>query len=131
KEWLTLFRIAQKRLENPPKVKRQTDEGEKEVVDEGRYLEMKNVMFDAYFDVQRCTVTANLQLYKSAPDKIQKTFESVAKNLIGLENQNGPAIHPKVRDRYAELLDDVPQLKKTYQAVGGKLFLHREGAGGP
>ena len=36
-------------------------------------------------------------------------------------------IDPEVRARYAELLDEVPQLKKAYQAAGGKLFLQRDG----
>jgi hypothetical protein len=130
KQWTTLFQIAQKRLENPPKVKRQTDEGEKEVVDEGRFLEMKNVSFDAYVDHQRCLVKANMQLQKAAPDKLQRTMDQVSENLLKLERSNGPEINPRVRERYAELLDEVPQLKKTYQAAGGKLFLHRDGAAG-
>jgi hypothetical protein len=129
KQWASLFQIAQNRLVKPPTVRRQTDEGEKEVVDEGRFLELKNVFFDAYFDHQRCLVRANMQLQKAVPDKLQRTMDQVAKNFIDLEKRSGPEINPKVRDRYAELLDEIPQLKKTYQAAGGKLFLHRDGAG--
>lgn len=130
KQWTSLFQLAQSRTAKPPTVKRQTDEGEKEVVDEGRLLELKNMAWDVYLDHQRCYVRANQQLQKAAPDKLQKTMDQVAKNFIDFENRSGPEIKDKVRDRYAELLDEVPQLKKTYQAAGGKLFLHREGAGG-
>jgi hypothetical protein len=130
KQWASLAQIAQQRLAKKPTVKRQTDEGEKEVVDEGRFQEMKNVFFDAYLDHQRCYVRANMQLYKAAPDKLQKTMDQVATNFVNLEKQSGPEINPRVREHYAELLDEIPQLKKTYQAAGGKLFLHRDGAAG-
>ena len=87
----------------------------------------KNAFFEAFFDVNRCVVKANLQLLKSNPMKLQGSLATVAGKFVDIEKQGGADINTEVRNKYVELLDEVPELKKAYQAAGGKLFLERAG----
>jgi hypothetical protein len=58
-------------------------------------------------------------------------MDDTAKRILDLEKTYAADIDPETRDLYADLLDEVPQLKKAYQASGGKLFLRQPAAGGP
>ena len=116
KEWTTLFGIQRYRLSNPPKD-----------VDPDKMKQFRNSFADAYFDVQRCLVKANLQIFKGQPpEKLQKTFDSVGKGFADMEKQI-PAgdWDPVVQNQYADFLKEVPQLLPPYKAAGGKAFLEK------
>jgi hypothetical protein len=72
-------------------------------------------------------VKANQQLLKAQPpDKLQKTFDDVAKRLLDMEKQIPVAEwKPEVQHRYADLLKDSPRMLPAYKAAGGKLFLEK------
>jgi hypothetical protein len=120
-QWTTLFKFAEGQI---TKTKDPTPEQDKK---------LKNVYFDAYFEVQRCLVQANTQLQKGNP-KLADTFANVAKKIVSLETnfkfaereKNGDGIlNSDVWEHYCDLLDKYPELKNAYKAAGGKFFLER------
>jgi hypothetical protein len=122
-QWTTLFNIHKSRLTkitpmNTPEEIRQ----------------WRNAYADAYFDVQRCLVKANMQLLNpgvpTQATKLQKTFDDVGKRFADMEKdmarQTPPTEwDPDVQHRYADYLKEVPQLLAPYKANSGKLFLER------
>jgi hypothetical protein len=118
KEWTTQVTIARNRLsKEPPK----DANGNTDNATVQRY---KNAFFDAFFEYNRCILRANMQLRKGNP-KLQATFDDIGKKFVEIERSGGPDMYPDVKALYADLLDDVPELKKAYQEAGGKLFLEK------
>lgn len=125
REWTTLFNFAQRDVS---KLKDASHEVERQT---------KSHFFDAYFDLVRCLLQANLQLRKGTA-KLPETYTDISKKLLDLETKNkllelekkGLGIMtPEVSTRYCDLLDANPELKKAYKDAGGKFFLERPGAG--
>ena len=116
-EWTFQSNLARKRLETQPK-------GEDGKPDNAAILRNKTAFFEAFFEYHRCIVKANMHLVKAGP-KLQKTFDDIGKKFADMERQNGPDMVPEVRAKYAEFLLEVPELKKAYEAAGGKLFLEK------
>jgi tetratricopeptide (TPR) repeat protein len=117
KEWTALFNIHKNRLQNPPKD-----------VSPEQTKQHRNAFADAYFDVQRCLVRANIQLLTGPNNaaKLQKTFDDVGKRFADMEKQIPVADwEPEVQHRYVDFLKEVPQLTAPYKAAGGKLFLEK------
>jgi tetratricopeptide (TPR) repeat protein len=116
KEWTTLFNIHKNRLQNPPK-----DASPEQM------KQYRNAFAEAYFDVQRCLVRANIQLLgTSNAAKLQKTFDDVGKRFADMEKQIPVADwQPEVQHQYVDFLKEVPQLAASYRAASGKLFLDK------
>jgi tetratricopeptide (TPR) repeat protein len=121
REWTTLFNLQKNRLtkitptNTPEEIK-----------------QWRNAYADAYFDVQRCLVKANVQLLKDPAQaaRLQKTYDDVGKRFADMEKdmakQNPPTEwESDVQHRYADYLKEVPALLAPYKANGGKLFLER------
>ena len=122
KEWDTIARAAGKRLETPlPK-------GPNGQPDNAALQRNRNAYYDAFFDSNRCVVVANQQLLKGNP-KLQAKFDTVGKKFAEVERAAGNDLTPEVRARYADFLAEQPELKKAYEAAGGKLFLERPPGG--
>jgi len=116
KEWTTLFNIHKNRLQNPPKD-----------VSPEQTKQHRNAFAEAYFDVQRCLVRANIQLLgTNNAAKLQKTFDDVGKRFADMEKQIPAADwEPEVQHKYADFIKEVPQLAASYQAASGQLFLKK------
>lgn len=127
-QWNSLFGVARKRLSDvqnqfekekkdppPPGSKRLT---------EADVTAAKNAYYEAFFDVNRCVVRANVQVLKGNP-KLAASLESAAKKFIDIEKLGAGHISADVQNKYADLLTEIPEMKKAYQAAGGKLFLDR------
>ncbi|WP_246522824.1 hypothetical protein [Gemmata palustris] len=115
REWGAQVGMQRNRLSNPPKD-----------ATPDQLAQFRNAFADAFFDVQRCTVTANQQLQKSQPDKLQKTYDDVGKRLTEMEKQIVAADwQPEVQNRYFEFIKANPPLLNAYKASGGKLFLEK------
>ena len=121
KEWTTLYSFATNSRRN---LKAPTPEQERQA---------DNNFFEAYFEVQRCLLQANLQLLKGNP-KLSEAIANVGKKIFDIEASNKfvekekatPGfVQPDVWNRYCDLLDKHPDLKNAYKAAGGKFFLER------
>lgn len=123
KEWGTVAAAARKQLEKPPPKDAQGNPNNAAV------LRDRNAFYDAFFDSNRCVVLANQQLLKGNP-KLQTTWDNVGKKFAEVERAAGPDLTAEVRAKYADLLADLPELRKAYEAAGGKLFLERPAVGG-
>jgi hypothetical protein len=123
-EWALQYNLARKRLSaDPPK----TAEGN---IDNAAILRNKNAFFEAYFEYHRCIVKANMQLRKGSP-KLQATFDDLGRKFFDMEKSAGEDMVPEVREKYTDLLEEIPELKKAYEAAGGKMFLERPAAADP
>jgi hypothetical protein len=121
KEWTLQFNLARARLsKEPPK-------GANDQIDNAAVQRNKNAYFEAFFEYNRCIVKANMQLRKGSP-KLQETFDSVGKKFVDVEKTAGEDMVPEVRAKYAEFLLEVPELKKAYEAAGGKQFTEKPAA---
>ncbi|HYH69476.1 MAG TPA: hypothetical protein VD866_32575, partial [Urbifossiella sp.] len=120
KGWNELAGIARSRLSQPPKKK---DADGNDVIDDAKLLQYKNDFYDAYFDSSRCILKANLQLLTTDLGKLQQKVDDTAKRFADLERTEGPNMTTAVRNRYHDLIAEVPALRKSYEAAGGKLFL--------
>lgn len=137
--WQSMFGIARTRLQKLPPLPKlpdnATDEQKKEWQEKAdarkvEELGLKNSFADAFFDFQRCSVKANLQL-RAAPtlkEKLQKSLEDAAKSFVDMEKQL-----PKIEDwdaeiqhRYVNLLNEVPAMMAEYKKLGGKVFLEKK-----
>jgi len=116
-----LFRVLQKRLSEMPAEPAAGGGGNER-------LAVENAFFEMFFNTQRCVVLANMQLVKTNPAKLQKTFDDAAKKFVALEKASAARIGPEVREKYHDLLLEVPELKKAYEAAGGKFFLEKPAA---
>ena len=117
KGWNELAGIARNRLSQPPP---KQANGE---LDNAAVLRNKNDFYDAYFDASRCILKANLQLLTADPGKLQLKVDDTAKRFADLEKTEGSNMTTAVRNRYHDLIAEVPALRKSYEAAGGKLFL--------
>ena len=124
KEWNSLYGITRGRVERDLKDPPKNAGGN---VDNQAMLRNKNTFFESFYDVQRCVVKANAQLLMGKP-KLQETYDKVAKAFVEQEKNNGADMTAEVRMKYHDLLDEYPELKKAYQAAGGKLFLEKPAA---
>jgi hypothetical protein len=115
--WTSLYNIAKRRLEETPKE------------DNAALQRNKNAFYDAFFDIQRCVIKANQKLQAAAPDKLAKTMDDVSKRFLQVEQIMGDDLAPEVWNRYADLLDETPQLKEAYKKNGGVKFLTRPATG--
>ncbi|MBY0456325.1 MAG: hypothetical protein K2V38_03200, partial [Gemmataceae bacterium] len=108
-EWRNLLTIHSNRLKTPPK--------------DANMAQLRNAYADAYFEVKRCALTANLKLLKEGSPALQKTIDDVGKTFADMEKQIPAAEwEPDVQNRYHELLKAHPQVMKVYEAAGGQLF---------
>lgn len=121
-EWNGLYTMMRNRVQEDLKTPPKDANGN---VNNQLILQHKNAFFESFYDVTRCVVKANLQLLKGNPAELQKKIDDAAKKFVDQEKSNGPEIIPEVRMKYYELLQEVPELKKAYQAAGGKLFLEK------
>ena len=136
--WTTLFNIHKGRLTKappplPPLPPTATDEEKQQRKDEenrraDELKALKNNYADAYFDIQRCLVKANIQLLKGLPaDKLQAKFDDIAKKCSDMEKQIPAADwDAEVQNRYFELFKETPALLASYKAQGGKIFLEKK-----
>ncbi|MFO0797402.1 MAG: hypothetical protein U0804_07975 [Gemmataceae bacterium] len=116
KGWNELQAIARNRLTAPPP---KDMNGQ---VDNNKVQQNKNAFYDAYFDSNRCVLKANMQLLAGNP-KLDDTMGRIAKLFVDLEQKEGANMYAEVKNRYHELLTEVPPLRQKYEAAGGKLFL--------
>lgn len=130
-EWQTIFRSAQARVQevqkNPPKDANGNP-------DNAAIQRAKNGFYDAYLDVQRCLVKANLLLQAKNLKALRGTIDEVAKGFVEMEKLHGASMNADVRNRYVELLADVKfkdeqgrdvSMMQVYKDAGGTLFLSR------
>ncbi len=121
-EWTTLFRFAQAEVSrlNP-------EEATPEQI-----RRAKSGFFDAYYEVQRVMIAANKHLQKDRPDALQRSLETVGKRIAEMEIANKIAemeqagtsiILPETWNRFHQLLESEPAVKKAYIANQGQLFL--------
>lgn len=120
--WTTLFRFAEQQIkELPPDA----------TPEQARLV--KSAYFDAYFEIQRVMIEANLQLLKGKPS-LARAIADVAKKIVAMEVDNKipqlekdgkGIITPEVWNRYCDLLEKYADLKAGYTAAGGKFFLER------
>jgi hypothetical protein len=122
KEWNELYAITRNRVERDLKDPPKDANGN---VDNLTMQRNKNAFFDAFFDVQRCLVKANSQILSNNQAKLQESLNNVAKAFVEQEKANWDDMFPEVRVKYYDLLEEHPDLKKAYQAAGGKQFLQR------
>ncbi len=94
-------------------------------VDNQAILRNKNSLYDAFFDIQRCLVQANLKLLAANPASLDKSLEKVAKSCIDVEKLMGDDLDAAVWNKYCDLLEISPRLKQLYEQAGGKKFLTR------
>jgi hypothetical protein len=120
KEWATIAAAARRQYETLAK--------ETKKPDNAAILRAKNAFYDAFFESNRCVVLANRQLLKDGP-KLQTTWDNVGKKFAEVERAAGNDLTAEVRARYADFLAEQPELKKAYEAAGGKLFLERPQGG--
>ena len=116
-EWKILLNIQHARLQRPPA--NTTAEQMKQ---------FRNSFADAFFDLNRCVVKANQQLLKNPQfaSKLQKTYADVGKRFADMEKQIPAADwDPEVRNRYADFLQEVPNIVDSFKGNGGKLFLEK------
>ena len=90
--------------------------------DNAAHLRNKNAYIESFFEYNRCILKANIHL-KSA--KLKQTYEDIGKKFADIERLYGADIVPDVRARYAEFLQEYPELRKPYEVAGGKLFLEK------
>ncbi len=121
KGWRELENLARARLAAPPPKKKNADG--MDVVDDAAVSKYKNDYYDAYFDTTRCVLKANMQLLGTDAGKVQQKVDDTAKRFADLEKAAGTDMTSAVRNRYHELIAEVPALRKSYEAAGGKLFL--------
>lgn len=117
-EWTLLVTVARKRLETEPK------DATTGRPDNAAILRNKNAFYDAFFDYNRCIAKANMSLMKGSP-KLAERLADAGKKCAGIERTSGGDITPEVRARYAEFLNEVPEVRKGYEEAGGKLFLEK------
>jgi tetratricopeptide (TPR) repeat protein len=84
--------------------------------------QIKPVYFGLFADNQKCLVKANQMILKGKPEALDKRYDSIANAMKTVETQN-PDLAVEVREKFAEILDETPALKKRYEATGGKMFL--------
>lgn len=87
-----------------------------------------NSYIEVYLLHQRCVVMANQQLLSDSPNpenatKLQRVYDKVANHFVSLERVYGADINKGVRDNYRAILMEIPELRKAYEAAGGKFFL--------
>ncbi|MBX9584049.1 MAG: hypothetical protein K2X87_27425, partial [Gemmataceae bacterium] len=116
KEWATIATVTRRQYETLAK--------ETKKPDNAAILRAKNGFYDAFFESNRCVVLANRQLLKDSP-KLQTTWDNVGKKFAEVERAAGADLTAEVKARYADFLAEQPDLKKAYEAAGGKLFLER------
>ncbi len=116
KGWTELLTIARNRASGPPPKDANGN------VDNNTIQRNKNAFFDAYFDYHRCILKANLQLLAGNP-KLDERVNDAAKRFVELEQKEGANMYADVKNRFHDFLTDEPQLRKAYEAQGGKLFL--------
>jgi tetratricopeptide (TPR) repeat protein len=118
-QWNGLFSVARKRLADaqnqlaketadppPPGAARMTG---------AQVVTLKNAYYEAFFDVNRCVVKANTQILKGNP-KLQGSLTSAATKFVDIEKLGGAEISAEVHNKYADLLNEVPELKKALAA---------------
>lgn len=127
REWNGLYGIARKRLGDAEAKRAKADVPETDKPSGAAVLTMKNAFYESYFDVNRCVAKANQQLLKNNPQKLQDSVTATAKKFAEIEQSGGADIAAEVRNKFTDLLAELPELKKAYQAQGGKLFLERAG----
>lgn len=116
KGWTELLTVSKNRLTAPPPKDANGN------VDNNAVQRMKNAFYDAYFDYNRCILKANLQLLAGNP-KLDERVADAAKRFVELEQKEGANMYADVKNRFHDLITDVPQLRKQYEAQGGKMFL--------
>jgi hypothetical protein len=116
KGWTELLTVTRNRLTQPPPM---AANGE---IDNNALQKAKNAFYDAYFDYNRSILKANLQLLAGNP-KLDERVNDTAKRFVDLEQKEGANMYAEVRGRYHDLITEVPQLRRAYEAAGGKLFL--------
>jgi hypothetical protein len=84
--------------------------------------QIKPVYFGLFADNQKCLVKANQMILKGKAEALEKRYDSIANAMKTVETQN-PDLATEVREKFAEILDETPALKKRYEAAGGKMFL--------
>ena len=60
-------------------------------------------------------------ILKDKPDALDKRFDGIAAGFVTVEKQN-PELAVEVREKFADILDESPTLKKKYLAAGGAMF---------
>lgn len=83
--------------------------------------QIKPIYFGLIADNQRCLVAANGMVLKDKPDLLAKRYDSIVNSILTIEKQN-PELSPDVREKFAEILDTTPALKKKYTEAGGTMF---------
>ena len=83
--------------------------------------QIKPIYFGIVADNQRCLVRANSMILKDKPEALEKRFDGIANGFLTVEKQN-PELTPDVREKFADILDETPNLKKKYLAAGGVMF---------
>jgi hypothetical protein len=123
REWSTLYNVYRNAVQKLPPQAEAGGGG-------NQRLAVLNAYFEAFFNVQRCLVKANKQLLADPKfaAKLQKAYDDVGKRFADVEKSSGADINEEVRGMYHDLLMEVPELKKAYEAAGGKMFLDRPSA---
>ncbi len=84
--------------------------------------QVKPFYHDYLFESIRCLTKANIQLTKTNPAALPAKLEALAKQMVALETAN-PDVNDAVKTRFADLLEEYPQLKEQYLKLGGKALL--------
>lgn len=116
KGWSELVTVARNRLTGPAPKDANGN------LDNSAVQRNKNAFYDAYFDYNRCVLKANMQLLAGNP-KLDERVDDAAKRFVELEQKEGANMYPQVKDRFHDLITELPALRKSYEARGGKMFL--------
>ena len=106
KEWTALVNIYRNQVvKGPPKG----------AGGGNQFLASKNSYFEMMLYHQRCLLKANQQLLPKGDPKFAKLYDDTAKRFAELEMISGRDFNPDVREKYRDLLIEIPELKAAYE----------------
>jgi hypothetical protein len=68
-----------------------------------------------YFNQRRCLLKANQQLLPKGDPKFAKFYDDAGKSFADLEMINGNRFNDDVREKYHDLLTEIPEVKAAYE----------------
>ncbi|MFO0806801.1 MAG: hypothetical protein U0791_27160 [Gemmataceae bacterium] len=86
------------------------------------YIAAQNNYFEAYLMYQRCLLKANQSLLPKGDMKFTKLYDDAGRNFATLEMNSSHRFNSETRDKYGDLLKEMPELKAAYEKHVGTLL---------